>query len=60
MVKDNKQYQEENSNNNLFYSQHTVFSQCHRIEITNLQKKIEAQLIIWWFQKKIGFCEYLD
>ena len=26
MVKDNKQYQEENSNNNLFYSHNTQFS----------------------------------
>ena len=37
IARDSKEYLEENSNNNVFYSQYTVFS-CHRIGITNLQK----------------------
>ena len=44
IAKDGKDCQEENRNNNVFYSQFTVFSQYHRIEITNLQKQYQCKL----------------
>ena len=44
IAKDGNECQEENKKNNVFYSQFTVFSQYHRIEIMNLQKQYQRKL----------------